>query len=247
MIKMKNIHVLPTDKPSRLWFNDLTDDGKLILSLEDIETSNSGIQIGDEGWLWSTEYGLCKFNLVETLEDLEESFSITDRKIILATDPDLIADGVQNIDDTFLEWFVNNPSCENVKYIFKYNSPYVYNSEGHIPDETSPKTIHIGYELKIPQEEPKQQLLKQYPLTPNECFKQETLEEAAEKYAEGKSSNFSFRNTHIRDFIAGANFQAERMYSKEEVLKILLASNVELGIIDKTSEVEEWFNKFKKK
>ena len=44
----------------------------------------------------------------------------------------------------------------------------------------------------------------------------------------------------------GTKYQAERMYSKEEVLKILLARNVELGIIDKTSEVEEWFNRFKK-
>jgi hypothetical protein len=51
----------------------------------------------------------------------------------------------------------------------------------------------------------------------NSIKKQETLEEAAERYAESKSSNFSFRNTHIRDFIAGAKLQAERMYSEEEV------------------------------
>jgi hypothetical protein len=48
----------------------------------------------------------------------------------------------------------------------------------------------------------------------------ETLEEAAEKYAESKSSNF--RNTHIRDFKEGAKYQAERMYSEEEVIAMLL-------------------------
>jgi hypothetical protein len=33
------------------------------------------------------------------------------KKIILTTDPDF---GVQSIDDEFLEWFVKNPSCEEV-------------------------------------------------------------------------------------------------------------------------------------
>jgi hypothetical protein len=37
------------------------------------------------------------------------------KKIILTTDPQLIQDGVQAIDDTFLEWFVKNPTCENVQ------------------------------------------------------------------------------------------------------------------------------------
>ena len=37
------------------------------------------------------------------------------KKIILTTDQSLIADGVQAIDDEFLEWFVKNPSCEEVK------------------------------------------------------------------------------------------------------------------------------------
>ena len=39
------------------------------------------------------------------------------KKIILTTDQDLIADGVQAIDDEFLEWFVKNPSCENIPII----------------------------------------------------------------------------------------------------------------------------------
>ena len=36
------------------------------------------------------------------------------KKIIITTDQDLIKDGVQAIDDEFLEWFVKNPSCESV-------------------------------------------------------------------------------------------------------------------------------------
>ena len=37
------------------------------------------------------------------------------KKIILTTDPKLIEDKVQQIDDEFLEWFVKNPSCERVE------------------------------------------------------------------------------------------------------------------------------------
>jgi hypothetical protein len=37
------------------------------------------------------------------------------KKIVLTTDQDLIKDGVQAIDDEFLEWFVQNPSCERVE------------------------------------------------------------------------------------------------------------------------------------
>ena len=36
-------------------------------------------------------------------------------EIILTTDDQLIKDGVQDIDNEFLEWFVKNPSCESVE------------------------------------------------------------------------------------------------------------------------------------
>ena len=39
------------------------------------------------------------------------------KKIILTTDQDLIEDGVQAIDDEFLEWFVKNSTCENIPII----------------------------------------------------------------------------------------------------------------------------------
>jgi hypothetical protein len=43
--------------------------------------------------------------------------------IILTTDQDLIKDGVQPIDDEFLEWFVKNPSCEEVETIYGLFNP----------------------------------------------------------------------------------------------------------------------------
>jgi len=39
------------------------------------------------------------------------------KKVILTTDQDLIKNGVQAIDDEFLQWFVKNPSCEKVEIV----------------------------------------------------------------------------------------------------------------------------------
>jgi hypothetical protein len=43
--------------------------------------------------------------------------------------------------------------------------------------------------------------------------RQETLEEAAKKYAVNKSSSDIFRKAHAKDFIAGAKWQAESVPS----------------------------------
>jgi hypothetical protein len=97
------------------------------------------------------------------------------KKIILTTDQDLIKDGVQSIDDEFLEWFVKNPSCEFVKVeqeMFKlvHNPNYVnHTSEGDgiylTPKsenlqygETLIEDNVIDYKIIIPKEEPKQEV-----------------------------------------------------------------------------------------
>ena len=52
--------------------------------------------------------------------------------------------------------------------------------------------------------------------------KQETLEKAAEKFYPPKTTDLICSPKLVRDsFIAGAKWQQERMYSEEEVLKII--------------------------
>jgi hypothetical protein len=118
---MKNIHVIPTDKPSRLIHND---------SNQLCYQSNKSFK-NDRKWMYRK-----KFNIYITSdEDIKEGHWCIDKhnfvykqetdkifseftgskKIILTTDTDLIKDGVQTIDDEFLEWFVKNPSCKEVK------------------------------------------------------------------------------------------------------------------------------------
>ena len=60
------------------------------------------------------------------------------QKIILTTDQDLINDGVQAINDEFLEWFVKNPSCEDVEVGYGFIKLTETDNEGYwisIPNE----------------------------------------------------------------------------------------------------------------
>ena len=78
-------------------------------------------------------------------------------------------------------------------------------------------------------------------------------DEVAEKYAEyqlkgmaDKSSKFEC----VNDFIAGANYMAEKMYSEEEVLDLLYKRDLYILNRDETKELElptDWFEQFKKK
>jgi hypothetical protein len=88
-------------------------------------------------------------------------------------------------------------------------------------------------------------------------MKKETLEEAAEKYADFSndfipmsfSSTGKYNETSKRDFIAGANFQSERMYSEEEILTIIKAFDKDFyqGIVERNGHTNKWFEQFKKK
>jgi hypothetical protein len=59
------------------------------------------------------------------------------KKIILTDNPDLIKNGVQAIDDEFLQWFVKNPSCEFVEVSYGVLKPFQSVDKGymiHLPD-----------------------------------------------------------------------------------------------------------------
>jgi len=79
-------------------------------------------------------------------------------------------------------------------------------------------------------------------------MKQETLEEAALKY-----KNLKLPDDLYDAFIKGAKYQAERMYSEQEVLQhlnqLLLMPNSELDTFTDDNEMltTKWFDQFKKK
>ena len=119
---MKNIHILPTDKPSRLY----SDKGKLWLDDLVYGDNNQHINITSDEEIKEGDWCLCSEELNHKVVEIKSNIGIIRfqdgvtevlgacKKIILTTDQDLIKDGVQAIDDEFLEWFVQNPSCEKV-------------------------------------------------------------------------------------------------------------------------------------
>lgn len=197
---MKNIHVIPTGKEPvkgdlllrHLWkgtpieciswwrYNDTTMYGDTLVyttlngSFMDVPssfkvqniyiTSDEEIKEGD---------GVLAASANIVTKCLMAPLPLPWKKIILTTDQDLIKDGVQAIDNEFLEWFVKNPSCEfvEVKKGFADGTAWGYN--------------FLDYKIIIPKEEPKQEL----PIingsygctiqTKKEEPKQETLEQTA--------------------------------------------------------------------
>jgi hypothetical protein len=81
-------------------------------------------------------------------------------------------------------------------------------------------------------------------------MEKETIEEAANNWIKNTSEFLSVKN----GFIEGAKWQAERMYSEEEVYKLLLKHQSDYRSSVRNSypltwsfDIKEWFEKFKKK
>ena len=75
---------------------------------------------------------------------------------------------------------------------------------------------------------------------------QETFEEAASEYVDSiKNKIDSYCYCDIQEgFQKGAKWQAERMYSEEETIQLLIKFNQE---IQEVENVRDWFEQFKKK
>ena len=167
---MKNIHILPTDKPSRL-IKDFNN--KLLLNNSDTQFLRDGYQFQNIYITSDEEITNCDcyvinvvgeisrrtvFKPIKVTEDIVRKEPLITypnggwcKKIILTTDQDLIKDGVQEIDDEFLEWFVKNPSCEEVEVESKITKDGVWTDlKGYVELPTTHSIIH---KIIIPKEE----------------------------------------------------------------------------------------------
>ena len=160
---MKNIHILPTDKPSRLFID--VDDNKLKITIPigGEHMMNQNIYITNNEEIKEGDYCISHLNIIDEgkIHNSQTIFNPKTKehlillqsckKIILTTNTDLIKDGIQAIDDEFLEWFVKNASCEVVKIETFEVEDYI-GFAGH----TSYPTFYNEYKIIIPKEEPKQ-------------------------------------------------------------------------------------------
>jgi hypothetical protein len=250
---MKNIHVLPTDNPSRL----ILQGSELVLSKyleinEGFSEFNQHIYITSDEEIKVVEYGIdirdskvfkCERTLSNHYEfgvlQFQKSYC---KKIILTTDQDLIKDGVQAIDNEFLEWFVKNPSCDEVEVGYGWIRLTETDNEGYwvsIPDK----------QFEMQQEEPKQDYSK--------------IKEGLKKSIEGKAHFIQhFKNggtvEEFKPLKTSEEPKQEKMYSEEEVLELLQKAlthkdNGETGSLVtaqgeiRTANFYSWFEQNKKK
>ena len=208
---MKNLYILSTDKPSKL--SDCHDNK---LHLDDVRYLKNylNIYITSDEQIKDGEYGVC-LNLIregfkshqavfkmgseqrQAMEDLGGQVKAEVLKVVLTTDQDLIKNGVQAIDDEFLEWFVKNPNCREIEVI------PLRKSSGYYDEKEVWHWDFLSYKIIIPKED----------------TKQETLEEAAERIFDGFGD--IAKPVVIKQAIELVKGQQERMYSEEEVLKII--------------------------
>ncbi len=270
---MKNIFLSPTDKPSRLCIDYKNN---LCLSESDFHYVKSNEwktfpqniyiisheKIKDKDWC----INLVTKGVVLGIGNENFRYYKDWKKIILTTDQDLIKDGVQAINDEFLEWFVKNANESGVPFD-RCEVEEVYPLFCCIQKEGKTKKNNgcmernrcVNYKITIPQEEPRQDnccthigQIKRYV----DCVgcdrkpKQETLEEAKQRILD--SNYMTFNDADI--FEMGVKWQAERMYSEEEVFS-LLTDLVNSDFIDFTKEygirgwdeLNKWFEQNKKK
>lgn len=133
---MQNLFLITTDRPiSKL---QKTKHGNLFLSNEiksysDCTNQNiyitSDKEIKESNWCLQVETNEI-FKIKEILEK-QQVYLDTDgkthydnfdpwnvKKIIMTTNSDLIADGVQSIENKFIEWYINNSDCKQIEVVY---------------------------------------------------------------------------------------------------------------------------------
>jgi hypothetical protein len=264
---MKNIHILPTDQPTSVLYGK-DDKYKLANSTMGMDwfisssgykpqhiyiTSSEEIKVGDH--ILDIVNGEVMISKGKMLNNPYV------KKIIITTDPKLIADGVQSIDDEFLEWFVKNSSCVFVEVKSEWKllgNDYEHNGYATlvykiiIPQEVyicphtkiqcddeccvSAEDCHITSSLASGIVEPKQETLEE---AAKECY---PIHPSLQHSTEYKSSIAEKRLA----FMFGANYQAEKMYSEEEVFSIL-EKVFHMYASNHRKDAKDWFEQFKKK
>ena len=155
---MKNIFILPANGESRLCY--VVGVEKSTLTLFEDEMGKSSRFFPQHIYITNNEDIKEGFNqwyidgfLNKPRNSSGSQYGEKQDVVLLTDDPKLIADGVQSLDDDFLNWFLNNQSCE---YVEVKKGKMRLNCDGEeigFPDMSLYKTI-------IPKEETKQEWLK---------------------------------------------------------------------------------------
>jgi hypothetical protein len=276
---MKNIHLLPTEKPSRLYLHSnssLQLRSDIVRNHDEYLGSNQHIYITSDVEIKEGDWVINNLDKLigKSIRELNPG-EIKDReysKIILTTDTDLIKDGVQAIDDEFLEWFIKNTSCERVevKKTFITNSGLGYQEYAildsnfkvlEVVANIPQSSYKIGevtklddyeyiaeYKIIIPKEKPKRETLEEA-TDMNETIAWELAKKIFEEI-EGYSPDINNRSHELmvsslqKGILTGTQWQTKRMYSEKEAIEIAkqYVKRCQAPIQD-----TKWLEQFKKK
>jgi hypothetical protein len=268
---MKNIHILPTDKPSRLVY--LTKKGKEVykdLRLFDkpmpiiLDSENQNIYITNDEEIKEGDWFYSVRELIEKAiinYPKGENFG----KIILTSDQELIKDGVQAIDDEFLEWFVKNQSC---KFVDVYNDKsvgYDYDHYSIIIPKEAPKKVLTEEDIfsqrdidavtnYINKEQQKQHLIDIIQKDEELGLYVEPKQQLAVEWLESKCSEFETiydsLPTRLYEYVQQAIEMEKQQqgYSEEDVKTAFLDGwQLRDGNLPFPKAKRKWFNEFKNK
>jgi hypothetical protein len=203
---MKNIHLIPTEKPSRLVrvYNDFERNNFTLKLDREVNDSfkeyvnifiTSDEDIKEEKLRWIIDY---RPNMNGFIHQVSVVLDLNlCPEIILTDNKDLIKDGVQAIDDEFLQWFVKNSSCEYVETkLVELNTDYRSDWEQK-----------FRYKIIIPPEE------LERGITITHIGKQKTLEESMNDNGYHDKTNDTLWREGV---VFGVKWQAERIFNLTE-------------------------------
>jgi hypothetical protein len=230
---MKNIHIIPTDKPSRLYSIDgkhklanrpMAMDWYMYISSVGYKPHNiyitSDEEINEGDWFYDLDTKYVKIK--QSWENSHLNFK--GKKIILTTDQGLINEGVQGIDGEFLKWFVKNPICEDVKVV----------KEGYKKNDMIDETTSYRYKIIIPKEEQKQHLI-------------DMMKSDEELGLYDETEHLLSTQANKERLLEDVKEETQRMYSEEEVIDLLQEMNDYPTIFEGRIDIKEWFEQLKKK
>lgn len=239
---MRNLYLLPTDQPTGIFE---TNSGLQFSIMNKVRYGEfkgfhiyitSDEEIGEGDWYLDTTVNVIFKNDKLFLNGTGY------KKIILSTDPELIADGIQTIDDEFLLWFVKNSNCEFVVIDWSPLSKNLY-----------------GWKIIIPKEEPKGEKkphsfceTPEEKCTMNYCDDngcQNRKRHLVEPHEQEILPEFTLSKNifdKISDLPKGETLEEQRMYSEGEVYE-LLCHFFDDHVNAQNTNISQWFEKNKKK
>ena len=228
---MKNVHLLATPNPSRLYY--LGNSSELTLSkytslFRAFERSTQHLYITANGKFNRGDYVTDGIEVMKASPKLVDAQGLIDRRewkrIILTTDTALINEGVQAIPEEFLKWYIKNQNCEKIETVEKSRCCGRCNGVDDLCFTDMTCTLHQGrgcetcygkrveYSINLPKDEIMERFIQN--------AKQETLEDAVEVYFRKKQPKNS---TLYKAAKFGAKWQQEQDAKEIKLLREELA------------------------